>query len=47
MSQTDDLRPPTPERPRLFISYRWGDAELESWLDGMQLMGTGVPKPYG
>jgi len=33
MAQTDDLRPPTLERPRLFISYRWGDAELESWLD--------------
>ncbi|HEV7609874.1 MAG TPA: hypothetical protein VGO61_21240 [Steroidobacteraceae bacterium] len=33
LAMVDDFRLPTPERPRLFISYRWGDAELESWLD--------------
>jgi hypothetical protein len=33
MASVDDFRPPSRERPRLFISYRWGDIELESWLD--------------
>jgi hypothetical protein len=33
LALVDDFRPPTPERPRLFFSYRWGDAELEMWLD--------------
>jgi hypothetical protein len=33
MAQTDDGRLATVEDPRLFISYKWGDIELESWLD--------------
>jgi len=29
----DDFRPATQDKPRLFFSYRWGNVELESWLD--------------
>jgi hypothetical protein len=33
LERTDDFHPPTPQLPRLFISYAWGDFELESWMD--------------
>jgi hypothetical protein len=44
LAQVDDFRPPSLEHPRLFISYRWGDYELESWLD--MLIGSLVVRGY-
>lgn len=44
-SVEDDMRPPTAEAPRLFISYRWEDIELESWLD--MIVGSLVGRGYG
>jgi hypothetical protein len=44
LARVDDFRPPTRELPRLFISYAWGDVELESWLDMM--VGSIVARGY-
>lgn len=44
LSVEDDMRPPTAEAPRLFISYRWEDIELESWLD--MIVGSLVGRGY-